>query len=82
MLGISPFLETSELLLDNLGSYRPCKDTTIDASIWAYDVNEGFQGKEETVIVALDLEDANNRLDFTTFLTQMLKGGVDTWLVW
>lgn len=42
---------------------------------------EGFQRQEETAVVALDLEDVYNRVDYTTMLTLMMKGGVDTWVV-
>lgn len=43
--------------------------------------SEGFQRKEETIVVALNLEDAYNRTDYTTLLYLMTKMGTDTWIV-
>lgn len=65
-------------MLDTLGSYHPCRNTTISWSILACDVYEGFQRKEETTVVAHDLEDAHTIVNYTTLLMLMLEGSVDT----
>uniref|UniRef100_A0A0B7BU65 Uncharacterized protein n=1 Tax=Arion vulgaris TaxID=1028688 RepID=A0A0B7BU65_9EUPU len=54
-------LENDHILPDTLGSYRPMKGTWDNAGTFAYDVYEGFQSKQETVAVAIDLEDAYNK---------------------
>ena len=74
-------LEVKKLLPDGLGSYRPGKDTCINTSVLAYDVYEGFQNKEETVIAAIDLEDAYNRVDYNKLMDMLLlEMEVDPWM--
>ena len=51
-------LEEKDLLPPTLGSYRRGKDTWMNAAVLASDVYDGFERGEETVVVALDLEDA------------------------
>ena len=57
-------IEEKDLLPSTLGSYRPGKDTWSNAAVFASDVYDAFERKEETLAVALDLEDAYNRVDF------------------
>jgi len=87
---LSRELERKNLLPDGLGSYRPGRDTTINASVMAYDIYEGFQAKEETVIAAIDLEDAYNGVDYEKLIYKMVdldldpfmankKGSVEMW---
>ena len=57
-------LEEKNLLPPTLGSYRKGKDTWVNAAVLASDVYDGFERGEETVVVALDLEDAYNRVQY------------------
>ena len=57
-------LEQKELLPPTLGSYRRGKETWMNAAVLASDVYDGFEKKEETIVIALDLEDAYNRVQF------------------
>ena len=57
-------LEDEGLLPPTLGSYRTGKDTWTNAAVLASDVYDAFERREETLVVALDLEDAYNRVDF------------------
>ena len=59
---LTQHLERERLLPDGLGSYRPGRDTCVNTATLAQDVFEGFQEKKETIIAAIDLEDAYNRL--------------------
>ena len=52
-----------------------------NAATLAYEVYEGFQSKKETVIAALDLEDAYNRVSYVRLITLLLEDGIDQWLV-
>ena len=45
-------LKDREILPANQGEFRPGKCTLKNAAAFAYDVYEGFQGKEQTVSVA------------------------------
>jgi len=44
------------------GGFRPGKCTWENAAAFASDVYKGFQRKEQAVAVAIDLEDAYNRV--------------------
>ena len=58
-------LEDREILPENKGGgFRPGKCSWENAAAFAYDVYEGFQRKEQAVAVAIDLEDACNRVQF------------------
>ena len=46
----------------------------------AYDIYEGFQQRKETVVAALDLEDAYNRVNFGRLVDCLLHFDVDVWL--
>lgn len=78
---ISTLLETSGLLLDTLRIYHPYRDTPSSHQYWHMTYYEGFLRKEETTIVTLDLEDADNGVDYTTLLTLMMEGDDDTCLI-
>ena len=78
---LSRELEDKKLLPNGLGSYRPGRDTTINAAVVAYDVYEGFQNKKETVIAAIDLEDAYNRVDYMQLVQKMMQLDLDPFLV-
>ena len=78
---ISRELEDKKLLPDGLGSYRPGRDTTNNAAAMAYEIYEAFQDKEETVIAAIDLEDAYNRVGYEVLVFKMVGLDLDPFLV-
>ena len=47
-----------------------------NAARFAYDVYEGFQRKEQTVALAVDLEDADNRVQFKLLMELLRQYGV------
>ena len=57
-------LEKRGVLPPNQGGFRPGKATWENAAAFAHDVYEGFQRKEQTFAVAIDLEDAYNRVSY------------------
>ena len=59
-------LETMNVLPPGLGSYRRGRDTWAHTAVFAYDTYEGFQEKEETIAVAIELGDAYNHISGTT----------------
>ena len=61
-------LEDREILPENRGGFRPEKCSWENAAAFAYDVYEGFQRKEQAVAVAIDLEDACNRVQFKVLM--------------
>ncbi|BFZ05508.1 hypothetical protein BsWGS_08547 [Bradybaena similaris] len=78
---LSNSLETAGLLPDTLGGYRPGRDTAVNVAVLAFEVYEGFQRKEETALVALDLEDAYNRVDYSVLIQVLKNWNIDLWLV-
>ena len=74
-------LEDEGLLPATLGSYRPGKDTWANAAVLASDVYDAFERKEETLAVALDLEDAYNRVDFNILLRTLRNMAIDPYIV-
>ena len=56
--------------------FRPEKCTRENAAAFAYDVYEEFQGKEPAVAVAIDLEDAYNRVLFKLLMDLLIQYGV------
>ena len=73
---LSRDLEERGVLPPNQGGFRPGKSTWENAATFAYDVYEGFQKKEQTVAVAIDLEDAYNRVQFSTLIELLQQNGV------
>lgn len=56
-------------------SMRTCctnRDTPTIVATAAFKTYEAFQRREETLMVTLDLEDAYNRVQYTTLLAIML----------
>ena len=47
-----------------------------NAAAFAYDMYEGFQRKEPAVAVAIDLEDAYNRVQFKLLMDLLIQYGV------
>ena len=69
-------LERRNVLLPNQGGYRAGKNTWENAARFAYDVYKGFQRKEQTLALAVDLEDAYNRVQFTLLMELLVQYGV------
>ena len=74
-------LEEKGLLPPTLGSYRAGKDTWSNAAVLASDVYDAFERKEETLVVALDLEDAYNRVDYNILLRTLKNMSIDPILI-
>ena len=53
----------------------------MNAAVLASDVYDGFERKEETVVIALDLEDAYNRVQFDVLMRTLARLDVDPYLV-
>ena len=74
-------LEEEKLLPPTLGSYRRGKDTWTNAAVLASDVYDAFEQKEETLVVALDLEDAYNRVDFGILVRTMVNMRINPYII-
>ena len=74
-------LEDKNILPPELGSYRRGKVTWMNAAILASDVYDGFERKEETLIAALDLEDAYNRVQYDILIRTLVNLKVDPQLI-
>ena len=68
-------LERRNVLPSNQGGYRAGKTTWENAARFAY-VHEGFQRKEQTLAVAVDLEDAYDRVQFKLLMELLGQYGV------
>ena len=79
-------LEEKNILSSELGSYRRGKVTWMNAAILASDVYDVFERKEETLIAALDLEDAYNRIQYDILMRTLVNLKVDpqllVWSLW
>ena len=69
------------MLPSTIGSYRRGKDTWANAAVLASDIYDAFERKEETLIVALDLDDAYNRVDYKILMRTLHKMKIDPFLV-
>ena len=74
-------LEAKGLLPPTLGSYRRGKETWMNAAVLASDVYDGFEKKEETIVIALDLEDAYNRVQYDVLMRTLARMKVSPLLV-
>ena len=74
-------LEEKNLLPNTLGSYRQGKDTWANAAVLASDVYDGFERGEETLVAALDLEDAYNRVSYKILLRTLINMKINPVLV-
>ena len=74
-------LEEKDLLPPTLGSYRRRKDTWMNAAVLASDVYDGFEKGEETLVAALDLEDAYNRVQFSVIMKTLVNLNVNPQIV-
>ena len=70
-------LENDNLLPATLGSYRVGKDTWANAAVLASDVYDAFEKREETLVIALDLEDAYNRVYFKILIRTLININID-----
>ena len=57
-------LETRNVRSQNQGKYTTGKATRKNSARFVYDVSEGFQRTEQTLVVAVDLEDAYSKMQF------------------
>ena len=53
-----------------------CLSVSLSSPRFAYDVYEGFQKKKQTLAVAVDLEDAYNRMQFKLLMELLVLHGV------
>ena len=74
-------LEDKNVLPPTLGSYRRGKDTWMNAAVLASDVYDGFERGEETLVVALDLEDAYNRVQYDILMRTLVNIGITPALI-
>ena len=74
-------LENDNLLPATLGSYRVGKDTWANAAVLASDVYDAFEKGEETLVIALDLEDAYNRVDFKILIRTLINMKIDPYVI-
>ena len=64
-----------------LRGVRLGKCTWENAAAFVYDVYEGFQRTEQTVAVAIDLEDAYKRVQFKLLMDLLIQYGVSLTLI-
>ena len=74
-------LENRNLLPATLGSYRQGKDTWANAAVLASDVYDGFERGDETLVAALDLEDAYNRVSYKILLRTLINMEINPVLI-
>ena len=65
-------LEDEWLPPTTLESYRTIKNMRTNAAVLASDVYNAFEWREETLVVALDLEDAYSRVAFEILIRTMI----------
>ena len=68
--------EDRNILPATQGDFRTGKCTWENAAAFPYDVYEGFHRKEQTLAVAIDLEDAYNRVQFRLPMDLLVQYGV------
>ena len=66
-------LERRNVLPPNQEGYRAGQTTWENAARFAYDVYGGFQRKEDTVAVVVDLEDVYNRVQFKLLMELLVQ---------
>jgi len=64
------------VLPPDMGAYRPHKETWINPATVAANIWDGFEEKDNTLLVALDLEDAYNRIQLPILVDRMLQLGI------
>ena len=63
------------------GSHRRGKDTWANAAVLASDVYDAFDRKEETLVIALDLEDVYNRVDYGILMRTLVNMEVEPYII-
>ena len=53
----------------------------MNAEVLASDVYDGFERREETLVVALDLEDAYNRVQYDILMRTLVNIGITPALI-
>ena len=74
-------LEEKEVLPPELGSYRKGKVTWMNAAKLASDIYDGFEKGEETLVIAIDLEDAYNRVQYNVLMRTLANLEISPQLV-
>ena len=74
-------LEEKNLLPATLGSYRQGKDTWANAAVLTSDMYDGFEWGDETLVAALDLEDAYNRVSYKILLRTLINMEINPVLI-
>ena len=69
-------LERRNVLLPNQRGHRAGKATGENAARFEHDVYERFKRKEQTLAVAVDLNDANDRVQFKLLMEHLARYGV------
>ncbi|XP_005110729.1 uncharacterized protein LOC101847383 [Aplysia californica] len=73
---ITAHLERKSLLLKELGSYRPHRETAVNSAVMAQ-TYESFQQRKDVTAT----EDVYNRVDYERMIDRLLELDVDIWLV-
>ena len=73
-------LKRRNIFPPNQRGYRAGKTTWENTARFTYDVYEGFQRKEQTLAVAVDLEDAHNRVQFKLLMELLVQYGISLML--
>ena len=53
----------------------------MNAAVLASDVYDAFERKEETLVIALDLEDAYNRVDYKILMRTMVNMKINPYVI-
>jgi len=64
------------VLPPGMGANRPHRETWINPATVAANIWDGFEEKDNTLLVALDLEDAYNRFQLPILADRMLQLGI------
>ena len=73
---LARILEDGTIHTSNQWGFWPGTCTWENAAAFAYDLYEGFQRKEQTLAVAIDLEDAYNSVQFKLLMGRHVQYGV------
>ena len=74
-------LEEKGVLPPELGSYRSGKVTWMNAAALGSDIYDRFERGEETLVIALDLEDAYNRVQLNILIRTLANVDISPQLV-
>ena len=68
--------EVEPILPPGMGGYRPQRETWVNPANTSAEIWDGFENKENTLLVALDLEDAYNHVRLPILADRMLRLGI------